>query len=96
MAAITEPRAAALPLTGGRPGASVRVHPIITGEMHAPRAYTDAPVGRLSSIKVAGKFLGPRGRWDWLPVPAFLIEHPTRRSASSFRRGGCSRTRSRW
>ncbi len=76
MAVITEPRAAALPLAGGRPGASVRVHPIITGERHAPRAYTDAPVGRLSSIKVAGKFLGPRGRWDWLPVPAFLIEHP--------------------
>ncbi len=76
MAVVTEPRPASLPLAGGRPGATVRVHPIITGEMHAPRVYTDAPQGRLSSIRVATKFLGPRRRWDWLPVPAFLVEHP--------------------
>ena len=75
MAVTTEPR----PLASarrGRPGVTVRVHPIIAGEMHAPRAYTDAPQGRLSGIAVATKFLGPRRSWDWLPVPAFLVQHP--------------------
>jgi glyoxylase-like metal-dependent hydrolase (beta-lactamase superfamily II) len=76
MPVATEPKPAELPLPGGRPGASVKVHPILTGEIHAPQAHTDRPSGRLALPKLAGQLVGPRGGWQWLPVPAFLVEHP--------------------
>jgi N-acyl homoserine lactone hydrolase len=76
MPLATEPKPAALPLPGGKPGATVRVHPILTGEMHAPRAHSNRPTGRLAKAKILTGVLGPRGRWEWLPVPAFLVEHP--------------------
>jgi len=75
MGVDTEPRAAELPLAGGRPGTAVRVRPLLTAEMAAPRAFLARPAGRLA---------GPRGwtatlrRRDpvWIPIPAFLVEHP--------------------
>src|SRR5205807_6612411 len=30
----------------------------------------------LGAVKIAAQLLGPRGGWNWLPVPAFLVEHP--------------------
>jgi glyoxylase-like metal-dependent hydrolase (beta-lactamase superfamily II) len=54
----------------------VRVHPILTGEIHAPRAHVDRPTGRLAGVRIGAQLLGPRAGWDWLPVPAFLVEHP--------------------
>jgi glyoxylase-like metal-dependent hydrolase (beta-lactamase superfamily II) len=44
--------------------------------MHAPPAQVDRPTGRLARVKIAMQVLGPRSRWGWLPVPAFLVEHP--------------------
>lgn len=44
--------------------------------MHAPRVFTDRPGGPLGKAKILARTLGPRGGWDWLPVPAFLVEHP--------------------
>jgi glyoxylase-like metal-dependent hydrolase (beta-lactamase superfamily II) len=76
MPVATVPKRAALPLPGGRRGATVRVHPILTGEIHAPPAHTDRPRGRLATPKIAAQLLRGRGGWDWLPVPAFLVEHP--------------------
>jgi N-acyl homoserine lactone hydrolase len=76
MPLATEPKAAALPLSGGKPGATVRVHPIVTGEMRAPATFTERPRGRLGIVKVAAQALGPRSLWNWLPIPAFLVEHP--------------------
>jgi glyoxylase-like metal-dependent hydrolase (beta-lactamase superfamily II) len=77
MAVATEPRPASLPLPGGSPDAAVRLHPILTGEMHAPPAHTARPSGPLAQAKIAAQLIGPRGGWNWLPVPAFLVEHPT-------------------
>jgi len=77
MPVATEPRAASLPLPGGRADARVRVSPILTGEMHAPPAHTARPSGSLARAKIAAQLVGPRGGWNWLPVPAFLVEHPT-------------------
>ncbi len=77
MTLATEPKPADLPLPGGRAGATVRLHPILTGELRAPSAFTDRPNGRLALPKIAAQFLGPRGGWQWLPVPAFLVEHPS-------------------
>ena len=77
MTLATEPRPAQLPLPGGRPGATVRLHPILTGELHAPRSYIERPQGRLVRERVYLKLAGRRRSWVWLPVPAFLVEHPS-------------------
>ena len=77
MPVATEARPAALPLRGGSSGAAVRVHPILTGEMHAPPAHTARPSGALARPRIAAQMVGSRRRWNWLPVPAFLVEHPT-------------------
>jgi N-acyl homoserine lactone hydrolase len=77
MPVVTEPRPAELPLAGGRTGATVRVHPMLTAELHAPPAFTDRPSGRLAYPKIAVQMVGVGGGWQWLPVPAFLVRHPT-------------------
>jgi glyoxylase-like metal-dependent hydrolase (beta-lactamase superfamily II) len=68
-----EPKAADLPLPGGREGATVRLHPLLTGELAAPPAFLARPSGRLSTLR---GFASRRSSYVWLPVPAFLIEHP--------------------
>jgi glyoxylase-like metal-dependent hydrolase (beta-lactamase superfamily II) len=68
-----DPRPARLPLPGGQPGAHVRLRPLLTGEIRLPPGFLERPPGRF----VVGRALRRRGRWDWAPVPAFLIEHPT-------------------
>jgi glyoxylase-like metal-dependent hydrolase (beta-lactamase superfamily II) len=83
MSVATEPKPAALPLAGGTAGATVRVHPILTGEMRSPPAFVDRHTGALAGLKTARDVLGRTGwkwlpvpRWIWLPIPAFLVEHP--------------------
>jgi N-acyl homoserine lactone hydrolase len=64
------------PLSGGSPGATVTVEPIVTGTVEMPRRWTEGPGGRL---------MGPRLSWALLtgkdtitlPVPVFLIRHPS-------------------
>lgn len=77
MPVATEARPAALPLRGGSPRANVRVYPILTGEMHAPPVHTARPSGSLARARIAAQLAGPRRRWNWLPVPAFLVVHPS-------------------
>jgi N-acyl homoserine lactone hydrolase len=76
MPLASECKPAVLPLPGGQSGATVRVHPILTGELRAPPAHTDRPTGRLAPLKIGRQLIGRRERWQWLPVPAFLVEHP--------------------
>ncbi|MGH2845252.1 MAG: N-acyl homoserine lactonase family protein [Thermoleophilaceae bacterium] len=75
MATAAEPRPAELPLPGGRPGAAVRLHPLLAGRAVAPPAYLLREPGRLAGIRALG--LGV-SRDDWVPIPivAFLLEHP--------------------
>jgi N-acyl homoserine lactone hydrolase len=69
-----EPKPAQLPLPGGQAGATVRLHPLLTGEMRAPPGWIARPVGRFGRVR--GLELGrPRRNWVWLPIPAFLVEH---------------------
>ena len=68
------PRLASLPLAGGRDGASVRLHPLLTSEWRSPPGFLARPSGPLKLPRV---FLGSRKDWIWIPVPAFLIEHPS-------------------
>jgi N-acyl homoserine lactone hydrolase len=75
MATAAEPRPAELPLPGGRDGASVRLHPLLTGRMAGPEGWVLRQDGRLAWRRALG--LGvPRREWLELPVPAFLVEHP--------------------
>jgi glyoxylase-like metal-dependent hydrolase (beta-lactamase superfamily II) len=70
-----QPRPAELPLAGGREGATVRVHPVLTGEMLSPPGLLERPGGPLTTLR--GLDFGRAGdSWVWLPIPAFLIEHP--------------------
>ena len=75
MAVKTQPRPAELPLEGGSAGATVRVHPLRCGEVLLPPGALDRPAGRLSQQRA---MLGTkRSNWIWVPVPVFLVEHPT-------------------
>ena len=65
-----------LPLGGGREGATVRIHPLLTGEILAPPAFFKRPDGPLGLVGGLGVHVPPR-RWRWCPIPAFLVEHPS-------------------
>jgi glyoxylase-like metal-dependent hydrolase (beta-lactamase superfamily II) len=71
-----EPRALTEPLPGGAERATVVVEPIRVGEVQFPRGFIESTGGRLAKLHMLG--LGtPRSKWDWLPVPAYLIRHPS-------------------
>lgn len=76
MDVATECKPLTHPLPGGQEGATVRLHPLLCGEMLAPPGYLERSTGprRLRDTLAA---LGPRSRWSALPVPAFLVEHPS-------------------
>jgi len=76
MAAATHPKRASLPLPGGSDGAGVVVTPMRTGEMLAPPHFWQRPSGPLATVRGSG-VLTPRSKWTWVPIPAFLVEHPT-------------------
>jgi N-acyl homoserine lactone hydrolase len=76
MAVATHPKRASLPLPGGSEGAGVAVTPMRTGEILAPPHFWQRPSGPLSTLRGSG-ILTPRSKWTWVPIPCFLIEHPT-------------------
>ena len=76
MGVTAETRPAQLPLPGGQQGATVRLHPLLSGEMHSPPGLLERPGGPLAIPRVFGS-VRSRADWAWLPIPAFLIEHPT-------------------
>jgi N-acyl homoserine lactone hydrolase len=72
------PRPAGIPLRGGSDGATVKVHPLLTAEWYSPPQFLSRPSGPLKQLRTFGPALfGRRGGWVWIPVPAFLVEHPT-------------------
>jgi glyoxylase-like metal-dependent hydrolase (beta-lactamase superfamily II) len=73
MAAAAEPQPASLPLPGGSPGATVKVHPLTTGTIMYPVDALFTTGGRLAFLH----FLGFRSERVEIPVPCFLLEHPT-------------------
>jgi N-acyl homoserine lactone hydrolase len=63
------------PLAGGRAGATVVVEPLKVGEFQVPPRYLEGPE-RLATLRMLG--IGtPRSRWQWIPVPAFIVNHPS-------------------
>jgi glyoxylase-like metal-dependent hydrolase (beta-lactamase superfamily II) len=75
LAVATKPTPATLPLPGGSPGASVRVRPLRCGEIKIPPRALDRPTGALAQQRAM--FGAKRSNWSWIPVPVFLVEHPT-------------------
>jgi len=71
--AAAEPQAGKLPLAGGKEGATVKVHPITTGTMMYPVDALFTTGGRLAFLH----FLGFRSERVEIPIPCFLLEHPS-------------------
>jgi len=76
MATAAEPQPAELPLPGGRDGAKVRLHPLLTATIQAPPAWFLREKGRLAWRKALG-FGVPKDEWLTAPIVAFLLEHPS-------------------
>src|SRR3954471_12567976 len=76
MATAVHPKRASLPLPGGSEGAGVTVTPMRTAEMLTQPRFFQRPSGPLASARGLG-LLTPKSRWTWVPIPCFLVEHPT-------------------
>jgi N-acyl homoserine lactone hydrolase len=76
MATAAEPKPAELPLAGGRDGAKVRLHPLLTATVQGPPAWFLREEGRFAWRKAFG--LGvPKDQWLTAPIQCFLVEHPS-------------------
>jgi N-acyl homoserine lactone hydrolase len=76
MATAVHPKRASLPLPGGSEGAGVTVTPMRTAEMLTQPRFFQRPSGPLPTARGLG-LLTPKSKWTWVPVPCFLVEHPT-------------------
>lgn len=74
MPLAAEPKPLTGPLRGGRDGASVRVRPLLGAEIMAPPAFWSRPSGPLWLPRA---FLARKSGWLPVPIPAFLIDHPS-------------------
>jgi glyoxylase-like metal-dependent hydrolase (beta-lactamase superfamily II) len=75
METAAEPRPAELPLAGGRAGANVALHPLLTGRMSAPPTWFLRSEGRRAAQRAFGIGVAKKDMLE-VPVPAFLVEHP--------------------
>jgi N-acyl homoserine lactone hydrolase len=76
MSVHAEPQPLHQPLPGGTPGARVVVEPLIAGQVDFPREMMVSPGGRFLTLKLLRALL--RGKPpNLVPVPAFLIRHPS-------------------
>src|SRR5215207_535247 len=74
MPVAPEPKPLTHPLPGGHDGATVKLRPLLGGEiLGPPRLFAGAP-RRFDRVRALAS---SRKGWIWAPIPAFLIEHPT-------------------
>ncbi len=73
MAMSIEPSPLALPLPGGQSGAFVTLRPLLGGEILCPPGLLSRPPGRFPRLRT---LRSKRDTWSYIPVPAFLVEHP--------------------
>jgi glyoxylase-like metal-dependent hydrolase (beta-lactamase superfamily II) len=76
MKVSVEPQPLHEPLAGGTPGASVVVEPIVAGHVDFPRKTMVSPGGRFLTMKLMRALLF-QSEPNVVPVPAFLIRHPS-------------------
>ena len=75
MATAAEPQPASLPFPGGESGATVRVHPLLTGTQTTPPAWLHREPGRRGRLRSLGIGV-PKDEYVEAPIVAFLVEHP--------------------
>ena len=75
MSTAAEPQPASLPIAGGREGATVKLHPLLTAVCKGPPAWFLREEGRRGAMRALG-FRVPKSEWIDVPVVAFLVEHP--------------------
>jgi glyoxylase-like metal-dependent hydrolase (beta-lactamase superfamily II) len=75
LSTAAEPQPAVLPLPGGRAGATVKLHPLLSATAKAPPAWLHREDGRLAGLRAFGIRV-PSDQWLEIPVAAFLVEHP--------------------
>ncbi len=71
-----EPKPLHESLAGGTPGATVTVEPIVAGTVTWPRTMMERPGGRFETPKLLRALLSGNPAAT-VPVPAFLIRHPS-------------------
>jgi len=76
MSVHVEPKPLHEPLAGGTAGATVIVEPIIAGTVTWPRTMMETPGGRFLTLKLLRALLSGEPAMT-VPVPAFLIRHPS-------------------
>jgi glyoxylase-like metal-dependent hydrolase (beta-lactamase superfamily II) len=76
MAISVEPQPLHEPLAGGSAGAQVAVEPLIAGHVDFPRAAMVDPGGSFKTLRIA-RAISSSKQAQTVPVPAFLIHHPT-------------------
>lgn len=64
------------PLTGGAPGATVSVEPLLAGEVTWSRSMMESPGGRFLTLKLLRALLTGKPPAT-VPCPAFLLRHPS-------------------
>ena len=76
MSVHVEPKPLHEPLAGGTAGATVIVEPIVAGTVTWPRTMMETPGGRFLTLKLLRALLSGEPAMT-VPVPAFLIRHPS-------------------
>ncbi|HET7443119.1 MAG TPA: N-acyl homoserine lactonase family protein [Solirubrobacterales bacterium] len=76
MKVSVEPQPLHEPLAGGTPGTSVAVEPMIAGHVDFPYKTMVSPGGRFLTLKLL-RALTSNKNPNVIPVPAFLIRHPS-------------------
>jgi glyoxylase-like metal-dependent hydrolase (beta-lactamase superfamily II) len=71
-----EPKPLHEPLAGGTPGATVTVEPMVAGRVTWPQTMMERPGGRFETLKLLRALLTGKPAAT-VPVPAFLIRHPS-------------------
>ncbi len=75
MSVRAETRPLAAPLPGGREGATVAVEPLLCGQLTIPRELLES-ANRFRTARMLG--IGtPHSRYLQIPIPAYLIHHPS-------------------
>src|SRR3954449_13178795 len=75
MATAAEPQTAVLPLKGGRTGATVKLHPLLSGVAKGPPAWIHREEGRLAKLHAIGIGVSKSDYLE-LPIVSFLVQHP--------------------
>ncbi len=71
-----EPKPLHEPLAGGTPGSTVTVEPMVAGRVTWPQTMMERPGGRFETLKLLRALITGNPAAT-VPVPAFLIRHPS-------------------